>query len=257
MGIASAKVVIKSELTKRNRRKVTRKMQYSEFEHIISPQRMERYLVACGNRKRKAMALYKMNIRLSQEVYVLVNYFEIALRNLIDYEMVSRYGNDWLRDAVNEGGIFDDKRCIETKKIIQKRYTALVNNGEYSHSKLLSTLEFGIWRYLFAPAQYKQTGQILLKVFVNKPKSSPEMQYNNKFFFEELQYINTLRNRIAHQEPICFSHITKEIDLTYIRKQYRRIMMLFGYMGIDGARLLKGLDDFGTVCKGIERLENI
>ena len=42
---------------------------------------MERYLVACGNRKRKAMALYKMNIRLSQEVYVLVNYFEIALRN--------------------------------------------------------------------------------------------------------------------------------------------------------------------------------
>ena len=135
---------------------------------------MERYLVACGNRKRKAMALYKMNIRLSQEVY-----------------------------------------------------------------------------------QYKQTGQILLKVFVNKPKSSPEMQYNNKFFFEELQYINTLRNRIAHQEPICFSHVTKEIDLTYIRKQYRRIMMLFGYMGIDGARLLKGLDDFGTVCKGIERLENI
>lgn len=33
--------------------------------------------------KRKAMALYKMNIRLSQEEYVLVNYSEIALRNSI------------------------------------------------------------------------------------------------------------------------------------------------------------------------------
>ena len=33
--------------------------------------------------------------------------------------------------------------------------------------------------------------------------------------------------------------------------------MLFGYMGIDGARLQKGLNNFGTVCKGIERLESI
>lgn len=83
MGIAGAKVVIKYGLTKRNRRKIARKMQYAEFEHIISLQRMGRYLVACGNRKRKAMALYKMDIRLSQEEYVLVNYSEIALRNSI------------------------------------------------------------------------------------------------------------------------------------------------------------------------------
>ncbi|MCQ2332975.1 MAG: Abi family protein [Paludibacteraceae bacterium] len=218
---------------------------------------MKRYLVACGNRKRKAMTLYKMNIRLSQEVYVLVNYFEIALRNSIDREMISVYGEEWLKESVMAGGFFDNDKCKDSRKIIQKRYSTLLNNGEYSHSKLLSTLEFGIWRYMYSPVQYKQTGQILLKVFVNKPKSSPEMQYNNKFFFEELQYINTLRNRIAHQEPICFSHVTKEIDLTYIRKQYQRIMMLFGYMGIDGARLLKGFDDFATVCKGIERLENI
>ncbi len=159
---------------------------------------MERYLVACGNRKRKAMALYKMNIRLSQEVYVLVNYFEIALRNSIDREMISVHGKEWLKESVMAGGFFDNDKCKDSRKIIQKRYTTLVNEGKYTHSKLLSTLEFGIWRYMYSPVQYKQTGQILLKVFVNKPKSSPEMQYNNKFFFEELQYINTLRNRIAH-----------------------------------------------------------
>ena len=43
-------------------------------------------------------------------------------------------------------------------------------------------------------------------------------------------------------------------DLTYIRKQYRRIMMLFGYMGIDGISLMKGLDNFEIVCKEIEKI---
>ena len=58
-------------------------MKYTEFESIISPERMRKYNVACGGNKAKAMTLYRHNLRLSQEMFVVVSCFEVALRNRI------------------------------------------------------------------------------------------------------------------------------------------------------------------------------
>ena len=52
--------------------------------------------------------------------------------------------------------------------------------------------------------QYRATGQCLLRAFPNKPRSSVAVQYNNAYIFNELDKVNSLRNRIAHHEPICF-----------------------------------------------------
>lgn len=229
-------------------------MNFSQFEHILSPKRIERYLKASKGRKRKAMLLYNENIRLAKEVYVVVNFFEVALRNAIDQQLTQALGPDWLRDAVLPGGIFDNPKCHDSYKIIHARYQSLDRSGEYTHSKLLSSLEFGIWRYMFSPSQYKATGQVLLKVFPNKPKSSPSMQFNNVYFFNELNYINALRNRIAHHEPICFSNHTHLTDTTYIHTQYKRILVLFSMMGIDYKQLMKGMDYVEKACLGVEML---
>ena len=40
-------------------------MKYTEFESIISLERMRKYNVACGGNKAKAMTLYRHNLRLS------------------------------------------------------------------------------------------------------------------------------------------------------------------------------------------------
>ena len=39
-------------------------------------------------------------------------------------------------------------------------------------------MEFGVWKYMFANPQYRATGQILLRIFPNKPRSSAAVQYN-------------------------------------------------------------------------------
>ena len=229
-------------------------MKFSQFEHIISPKRVERYLVATGHRKKKTMLLYNANLNLAKEMYVVINYFEVALRNAIDVCLQQSLGPDWLRDSVMQGGIFDKKHCEKMKKVISKRYQSLCNEGNYSHSKLLSSLEFGVWKYMFADFQYKVTGQKLLSIFPNKPKSSAAKQYDNTFIFNELNYINTLRNRIAHQEPICFSHKTRKIDTTYIHTQYERILRLFAMMGINSKQLLKDMDFVERACIVIETI---
>lgn len=183
--------------------------------------------------------------------------FEIALRNAIDRELTFRFGENWLRDSVSDGGIFDIASCRDSAKIISKAYNRLCRNGEYTHYKLLAEMEFGVWKYMFANPQYRATGQILLRVFPNKPRSSAEVQYNNSYMFNELDGINILRNRIAHHEPICFARRQPEISMFYILNAYQNLQKLFLWMGIDSHSLLYGLDHVRKVCGRIMNLASL
>ena len=59
-------------------------MRYSEFEDAMSVPRIQRYLNACAKNTHKTMRLYRANIRLSQELFAVLNIFEVVLRNAID-----------------------------------------------------------------------------------------------------------------------------------------------------------------------------
>ena len=223
-------------------------MKYQKIEEIFSKKRMEKYLNACNGDTRRAMTLYRYNLRLSQEMFTLISCFEVSLRNKIDKQLTFRFGDEWLRKCILPEGIFyKDIRADRTKKIITNAYNELQNNGKYSHSNLLSAMEFGVWKYLFSNFHYRLTGRVLLKIFPNKPRSSSTVQYDNNYIFHELNYINNIRNRIAHHEPICFGK-NESIDTTYALTHYARILTLFQWMDIDATRLLYGLDHVGSVC---------
>lgn len=95
-------------------------MRYTSFQQIMSNQRVNRYFLACGRNSRKAMTLYRLNLRLSQEMYTVISCFEIALRNLIDQHYTSLHGVDWLRDAAATGGRFDTRNCAYTASTINE-----------------------------------------------------------------------------------------------------------------------------------------
>ena len=230
-------------------------MKYSEFQHILSDKRLRRYLLACNNDTKKTMTLYRLNLNLSQEVFTLLSCFEVAVRNAIDRILTEKFGSDWLRDAVLDGGIFDVPGCHDSAKIIKKAYDRLTRDGSYTHSKLLAEMEFGVWKYMFAKPQYRAVGRTLLAIFPNKPRSSAEIQYNNTFIFNELDGINILRNRIAHHEPICFARHQAEIETSYILNAYQTLHKLFMWMGIDSRSLLYGLDHVQQVCSKINQLK--
>ena len=142
-------------------------MEYKEFERIMSKKRMGRYLTACQGDTRKAMTLYRYNLHLTQDVFIVISCFEVALRNAIDVHLVPILGEEWLKDSIQPGGIFMAPKLYKTREIIERAYNKLVKNGTYSHSKLLAEMEFGIWKYMFSPLQYRLTGRSLLKFFPN------------------------------------------------------------------------------------------
>ena len=127
----------------------------------------------------------------------------------------------------------------------------------YSHTKLLAEMEFGVWKYMFSTVQYRQTGRCLLRIFPNRPRSSALVQYNPSYVFNELDKINTLRNRIAHHEPICFPTQRDEIYTDYILNEYQKILTLIDWMGIESRDFLYGLDHVTRVCTKVEKLKQV
>lgn len=226
-------------------------MRYSDFASIMTNARMNRYLLACSGNTRKAMTLYRKNLQLSQELFTVISCFEVALRNAIDATISGSLGNDWLKNAAAPSGIFDTPRCRLTRENIKDAISKLY---VYSHFKLVAELGFGFWRFMFAQNQFNATGRILLKVFPSKPKSTPTIQYNNVYIFNQLAKLNDIRNRIAHHEPICFLPGEPIIDTTYARQHYDLILELFQWMQIDEEALLYGLDHIQTICNEIDNL---
>ena len=230
-------------------------MRYKDFEQIISGERMSRYVQACGGDTRKAMTLYRYNVELSLSVFAIIGYFEVALRNAIDKQLTVNLGSEWLKDSVMANGIFTNPILAKTQSIILYAYNKLQRNTAYSHTKLLAEMEFGIWKYMFSPLQYRITGRKLLQVFPCRPRSSAQAQYNPSYIFNELDKINTLRNRIAHHEPICFPTQRDEIYTDYILNEYQKILTLIDWMGIESSDFLYGLDHVTRVCAKVEKLK--
>lgn len=226
-------------------------MNYKDFEQIISKNRLQRYLIASNYNSKAALTLYRNNLRISQEMFTIISCFEVALRNSIDKILTKQLGPEWLKESINSGGIFDTDKFKETKGKIKKAYSELSTNNNYSHSKLLASLDFGSWKYMFAKGQYNVTGKCLLQVFPNKPKSTVSAHYNNAYIFNELDKVNNLRNRIAHHEPICFTHNSVYVDTSYITNEYHKIITLLKWMGINDKSLLYGLDHILKLCNSI------
>lgn len=231
-------------------------MKYTDFEYVLSPERMGRYLQACHGDSRKAMTLYRYNLQLSQEMFTVISCFEVALRNAIDRHLRPLFGNDWLRDAIMPNGIFQSNPNFSgTTKIIEKSYQKLHQDHAYTHTQLLASMEFGVWKYMFSTLQYRATGQSLLQIFPNKQRSTPTQHLNQAYIYNELDKVNKLRNRIAHHETICFVPPTIEPDISYILNEYQKIQTLFLWMGIDSRTLLYGLDHVQQVCNKINALK--
>lgn len=123
-------------------------MKYKEFEHFFSQKRLNRYLNACNGDKRKAMTLYRYNLKLAQELLTIVSCFEVSLRNAIDDILVPQFGNEWLKDSVSNGGIFTQPKLHKTNSTIAEALRKLKAQGKYSHSKLLAQMDFGMWKYM-------------------------------------------------------------------------------------------------------------
>ncbi len=207
-------------------------MNYEDYENAFSPARLNRYLAACGGNKTKALTLYRQNVKLCQKFYGILNVFEVVLRNAINCHYQTHFAdNDWIINQCAEGCMLSSApQCHE----IMRTATELRRHGRYSNDRLVSSVTFGFWTYLFNRLPYRGGGNTLLQIFPNRTHGLAQRP-----IFNELQEIKSFRNRIAHHEAICFN-INGEVDLSYCKANLELIKKYVHFLGYDHKRLFWG-----------------
>lgn len=169
----------------------------------MSQMRMARFLAAAGNSRDKAMKLYRINLRVAQAFYPVLNLFEVVCRNEI-YNKIATHFSDPAWIITQKRGFMSDpslrpshyflKRCVQKSENAIERTGGLVTPG-----KLVAEQTFGFWTSLFEPHHYRLVGGVVIGCFPGKPPHENRNSINQK-----LVSIRKFRNRVYHNEPICF-----------------------------------------------------
>jgi hypothetical protein len=217
-------------------------MRYSDFETAFSAPRLNKYLYACKGNRRKALCLYRYNLKMSQQFYGLISVFEITLRNAINRHFAMRFSDtDWIVTQANGGFLNKYRDAVNLEK------TKLSRAGHYNSDRLLTALSFGVWSYLFSRNCFRKSGKTLLRIFPNKPHG-----LNQREVYKDLDDIRMFRNRIAHHEQICFDY--GNINLDEARRIAQTIHAYLCYLGYEPHEILHGVE---TPNKMFEKIEAI
>lgn len=186
-------------------------MNYEKLEYYVSKPRLNRYLKACSHSKIKAQKLYEKNVRISQSFYPVLNLFETFVRNSLNYRLVEYFADpDWIINEKN--GFMSDDSLRKSRYYLKRQVLGAENiiknrSGIVTSGKVIAEQSFGFWTSLFEPHHYKLIGGVVIQPFSLKPA-----HINRNIIFHKLTRIRKLRNRIYHNEPICFNGTTINIS---------------------------------------------
>jgi hypothetical protein len=212
---------------------------YTNYETYFSSQRLQRYLVVYAGDTDKAIQLYKANLRIAQAFHPLLCLFEVILRNQINSELSAYFrDNDWILNqrtgfmsnpALRRGYYFLRTEVNKTEaRIIRQGFTA-------STGKVIADLNFGFWTALFMPHHFSILRRRLIRIFTNLPAT-----IGSSDIYTNLYLIKEFRNRINHNEPICF-HLNS-IDFTISVQVYKAVRRTVKWINPDLLPLFKEFD---------------
>lgn len=148
-------------------------MNYAQLERYISEPRLNRFYKACGNSKTKTQKLYKINLRVSQAFYPLMNLFEIFIRNGTYNQIALNFrDDDWI---INKKTHFMSSLTLSRSKFyllkqVQKTEFDILRRGiTITSSKILAEQTFGFWTAFFDKHHFTLVGGAPLIAFPYKP----------------------------------------------------------------------------------------
>jgi len=157
------------------------------IEAALSIDRFGRYLDA-ASAKPEALAYYRWNVALSSAFYGPLQCLEVGLRNAVHHRLATTHGDAWYQLPTLLSG--RDQATARDAADKVSRSGKPVTPG-----RIVAELSFGFWVGLFSNAYDQSIWRTdLYRLFSPRPQ--------RKDLHEKLDKLRTLRNRIAHHEPI-------------------------------------------------------
>ena len=119
--------------------------------------------------------------------------------------------------------------------------------GVVTSGKVIAEQSFGFWTSLFDTHHYRLIGGVVIRCFPNKPN-----HVNRNILNQNLNTIREFRNRVYHNEPICFKG--NSIDFTEAKTIKNEIYELLKWIDAD---LTDYVDYFNGIDEKINRISNL
>ena len=230
-------------------------MNYSKVQYYFSDSRMHRYYKASDESKGNAVNLYILNLNVSKSFNPIISVFEVILRNKINYVLTTFFNNNnWIIDEKN--GFMRDLQLTNprTKNHTLTNFYLLqeISNTEtrlkkrkstITSCKLISEQSFGFWTCFFDLNYYKILKGSPIKIFNNLPP-----HIGRKEISDQINKIRKFRNRINHNEPICFKQNT--VDFTEAIQVHEAILNLLTWIDPE---ILKFINEIDSVLVEINK----
>lgn len=235
-------------------------MKFQKTQSLLSTQRIDRYYVATGNSKPKAVKLYKANLKIAQSFHPLLGILEVILRNKINTILTAHFvDSDWIINQkmgfMNDPSLRHHDR--RTNKIVTNNYLkSSVEKTEQrmrklripiSSGKIIADQSLGFWTDLFEVHHYRLLRGRPIQIFNHIPSGHGRSDVTLR-----LNKIRQFRNRINHNEPICFNGIN--IDFSYVEEIYNSILEILSWIDPD---LIFWITDIDSVNVKISNAKKI
>ncbi len=212
---------------------------YSTLEKYLSPQRLNKYRFPAKNNKSRTLKLYQANLVVSSSFYPLLSVLEISFRNSINEVLALHFNDsDWIVNQQN--GFMSDNslklRNFYLKNEVNKATRQIRrNSGQLTSGKVIAEQTFGFWTSLLEPYHFRLIQGKTLNAFPNRPHG-----FGRSDVLRELKKIQKFRNRIYHNEPVCFQN--NQIDFSTAIEIHQTILEVLSWINPDLGIWLKDLD---------------
>lgn len=163
----------------------------------------EAALNAAGNpiTSRQALHLYAWNAQVSAALLAPLHICEVVVRNAVSEALEAVYGQHWPRSVG-----FEQSLPAPHSGYSQVKDVKAAGRTHNTTGKVIPELKFVFWQKMFT-ARYDTRLWIphMASIFPGLPQGPNNPQAIGQYrqsVYNELEHIRTLRNRIAHHEPI-------------------------------------------------------
>lgn len=200
----------------------TSTLDYQKIQNSLSSVRLSTFEQATKALP-EALELYQWNMQISAAFLPCLQVCEVVIRNSVSYVLTLRHGNRWAWERGFIGTLPNP-----TKGYNQRHALAKATQGTTDINNVIPELNFAFWQMMFTSRHDTQLWlPYLSQIFPNAPITNVS-QFRNEIY-KELEIIRSLRNRIAHHEPIFKRNLQQD---------YERIIKIIQYQSVDTANWL-------------------
>lgn len=187
------------------------------IESVISSTRLATYSRSLGTpNARRALHLYAWNAQVSGAFMLPQQLCEISIRNAVSEVLTTVYGASWPWDATFERSLPSPNIGFSMRHELLKTRQGVTPGNT---NKLIPELKFAFWGKMFTKRFDGRLWQPHIRTsFAGLPVSRTPKECR-LMISTEVEHIRSLRNRIAHHEPIFQRNLASDYTrmLTLIR----------------------------------------